>query len=166
MFSVIAAIGKNYEIGKDNQLIWNIPEDLKFFKEMTLNHKIVMGRKTFESIGKVLPKRKNFIVTSRKYNIPDLYVIEDIDEFIQHHLLTKEEIFVIGGSQLYQKFLPYAAQIYLTEIEGSCVEADTFFPKFDKNKYERKVIFYGEMKNILYKRVVYKKNRKVAKSKE
>ena len=82
MFSIIAVVGNNNDMGKKNALIWNIPEDLKYFRKTTLNHKVVMGRKTFESIGKALPKRENFVVTFHEINIPDVYVISNLEKFI------------------------------------------------------------------------------------
>ena len=143
MFVIIAAIGKNRELGKNGELIWHLPEDMKFFKEKTLGHKVLMGRKTFESIpgGKGLPDREN-IVLSRKNG--------DADEIIRNLATSNEEIFVIGGGSVYKKMLPYCQRLYLTEIEAEDSSADVFFPEFDKNKYSRLVVGKGEDHGIKY----------------
>lgn len=147
--SLIAATGADRQLGKDNQLLWHIPEDLKHFKEMTLNHPIVMGRKTFDSIGKPLPKRHNIVVTTNKeFTHPELKILHDpmmvfdagleLEEMAHANgsLLPEEdlEIFVIGGATLYEFFLPFASTIYLTEVnfEG---EADVFFPMISSEEW-------------------------------
>ena len=130
MISIIAAIGKNREIGKNGGLIWQLPGDMKYFKEMTLGHKVLMGRKTFESIpgGKGLSGREN-IVLSRKNDNTDM-VVEKLREL-------DEEVFVIGGGSIYKMMLPFAERLYLTEIDATDMAADTFFPDFNRDDYER-----------------------------
>ena len=155
MFSLIAAVGTNYEIGVANKLIWNIPEDLKYFKQTTLNHKVVMGRKTYESIGKALPKRENFVITSKIINLPNVYVVTNLEEFIRSNKDTDEEIFIIGGSSIYEQFLPYATKLYLTEIEENCKEVDAFFPEFEKNEYLKNTISSNECGDIKYSFNIY-----------
>lgn len=155
MFSIIAAVGKNFEIGFDNRLIWRIPEDLKFFRETTTNHKILMGRKTFESLPNVLPNRENIIVTTQNIEIPGARCINDLDEFIKENENTREEIFVIGGGSIYEKLLPNSSRIYLTEVFGECLVADTYFPKFDREVYLCERIFAGDHNGLKYERNLY-----------
>ena len=150
MFSIIAAVGKNREIGKKGGLIWCLPGDMKFFKEKTMKHKVLMGRKTFESIpgGKGLPGRKN-VVLSRKNG--------DADAVIRELACSNEEIFVIGGGSIYEKMLPFCQRLYLTEVDAGDEDADTFFPEFDKKKYNRMVVGEGEDDGIKYTFVQYDK---------
>lgn len=135
IISLIAAIGRNRELGKDNQLVWHIPEDLKFFQDKTKNHVVIMGRNTYESIGKPLPNRTN-IVLSRNIDlkISDCIVVDSLKRaFEVAKEREKEEIFVIGGAKVYAESLPFADKLYLTMIHKTA-EADTYFPKFDNFK--------------------------------
>lgn len=143
MFSIIAVVGKNRELGKKGGLIWRLPGDMKFFREKTLGHKVVMGRKTYESIpgGKGLEGREN-IVLSRKSG--------DAEAIIRELACSNEEVFVAGGGSVYQKMLPYSARLYLTEVDAADAEADTFFPEFDKDKYTRVELGKGEDNGIKY----------------
>ncbi len=136
--SMIAAIASgNRALGKDNELIYKIPEDLKRFKELTTGHTIIMGRKTFESIGKVLPGRTNIIVTHEpNYVFEGAKVVHSLDEALRL-AQGDNEIFVIGGGQIYQEAINLADKLYLTIVEGS-PEADTFFPDYSEFK---KVVF-------------------------
>lgn len=139
MFSLIAAIGKNRELGKQGRLIFEIPEDMQFFKETTMGHKVLMGRKTWESLLDKLQGREN-IVVSRHEVIGADRVVNDLAEFIEINKDTKDKIFVIGGGEIYREVLPYAREIYLTEVEAEVSEADTWFPKFDYKRYDREII--------------------------
>ena len=131
IISLIVAIGENREIGCHNKLLWNIPEDLKQFKQRTLGHSILMGRKTFESIGRPLPKRENLILTRNpRYEAPGAKVFSHLEEAFSYAKQGKvKELFVIGGEQIYREALAYADHIYLTKVEKS-YEADAFFPAF------------------------------------
>ncbi len=127
--SLIAAVAENDVIGKDGGIPWHLPDDLKHFKKLTSGHAIIMGRKTFESIGRALPKRDN-LVLSRSGNIDALgcTVLASFDEALmwcRDH--DETEAFVIGGEQLYRDALPLADRVYLTEVHGS-FDGDTFFP--------------------------------------
>lgn len=138
--SMIAAIGRNRELGKDNKIPWSIPEDSKWFREKTAGHVVIMGRKTYESIGQPLPKRFNIIVTrDPKYIVQGAVVVHSLDEAIQ---LGKEkepsvadayakepEVFIMGGAQIYQEGLPYADRLYITKIDQE-FDADAFFPQY------------------------------------
>lgn len=157
--NLIAAIGKNYELGKDNKLVYSIKEDLEFFKQVTLNHTVVMGRKTFESIGKPLPKRNN-VVISRTKNIDDkIEIYRSIKEFLEAYENKEEDIFVIGGATIYKQFLDMADNIYLTEIDD-IKPADIYFPKFDLNEYDKEIIKTNNDSNPKYMRALYKKKQK------
>lgn len=129
MITLIAACSKNRVIGKDNQLIWHLPEDLKRFKELTTGKTVLMGRKTFESIGRPLPKRTNIIITSDKnYKAEGCVIYHDLFEALKHD----KDIVVIGGSQIYQQCLDIAHDIQLTVIDQE-FEGDAFFPELGIN---------------------------------
>lgn len=155
MFSIIAAVGENLEIGIGNRLIWRIPEDMCFFRKTTINHKVLMGRRTFESLPGVLPSRKNIIVSRNNIRILGATCINDLDEFIEKNKNINEEIFVIGGSSIYEKLLPYANKIYLTEIFSKCPYADAYFPRFFKEEYSQERIYDGVYGGIKYQRNIY-----------
>jgi dihydrofolate reductase len=149
--SIIAAIGRNRELGKDNKLIWNIQEDLQRFRKITKGHPIIMGRKTFESIGRVLPNRTNIIITrnlSFSFARPGLAKLagslEDAIKLAQKEK-GSEEIFIIGGGQIYQQAISLADKLYLTIINAS-FDADTFFPDYSDFK---KVVFEEEREPAL-----------------
>ncbi len=130
--SIIVAIGKNREIGKDNKLLWHIPEDLERFKRITLGHPIIMGRRTFESIGRILPNRTNIIVTrDENYQKEGSIVCHSLEEAIEIAKKSpgSEEIFIIGGGQIFEQAIKLADKLYLTLIEQS-FEADTYFPDY------------------------------------
>lgn len=156
MFSIIAAVGKNRELGKKGDLIFHLKDDMKFFRETTSGHKIVMGRKTWESLPSKLPNRTNIVVTSRDLDGPD-EIMHDIDEFITSNKGTDEEIFVIGGGKIYEAFLPFASKIYLTEVDAEDKEADTYFPEFDKAKFDRKVIKKGSQDDLTFAICLYQR---------
>ena len=130
MLTIIVAIANENVIGKDNKLIWNLPEDLKRFKEITTGHKIIMGRKTFESLGRVLPNRKHIILCNdmemdiENENIEILDDISKLDKYIN----SDEECFVIGGATIYKLLMPYTSKMYITKINES-FEGDVYFPE-------------------------------------
>lgn len=155
MLSLIAAIGKNRELGKDNKLLFSIPEDTRFFQETTMGHKVLMGRKTWESLPGKLRGRTNIVVSRNPVEGADEWV-KDLGRFLQENQDTREEIFVIGGGMVYFEALPYAKQIYLTEVEAEAPEADSWFPEFDRTRYNREVIGTGEHDKIRYRFVRYK----------
>lgn len=131
MISIIAAIDQKRGLGKNNELLFKIPEDLKRFKELTTNHPVIMGRKTYESIGRLLPNRKNIIIThNSSFIIPDAMVVHSLQEGIEVvQGEEKGEIFVIGGGQIFEQALPIVGKLYLTIVEGT-YDADTFFPEY------------------------------------
>ena len=154
--SMIAAVGKNLELGKNNDLIWHFKEDMKFFKDTTMGHTVVMGRKTFESLPKALPGRKNIVISSNaEYQAQGATVVASVEEALQ--IADNEELFVIGGGKIYAEFLPYADKLYLTEINAECTDADTYFPHFNKSEYIKEIINYYDIDGVEFYHVVYKK---------
>lgn len=154
--SMIAAVGKNLELGKNNNLIWHFKEDMKFFKDTTMGHTVVMGRKTFESLPKALPGRKNIVISSNaEYQAKGATVVTSVEEALQ--IADNEELFVIGGGKIYAEFLPYADKLYLTEIDAECADADTYFPQFNKSEYIKEIINYYDIDGVEFYHVVYKK---------
>lgn len=130
MITIIAAIGRSNELGKDDQLIWHLSTDMKFFKETTTGHPVVMGHKTFLSLPKPLPNRHNIVITHAPADqFPEeVKVIHSFAEFMEKYAGSKEEIFIIGGAQIYHLFKSYADRMYLTHINEIYFNADTFFP--------------------------------------
>ncbi len=204
MFSLISAIGRNREIGKNQNLIFHVKDDMKFFRETTKGHKVVMGRATWESLPSKLKNRKNIVITRSDPKSlekpaqapvptqisPDTHttttqassdthststrispdtrtetnstitpdeIVSDLDSFIEANQDSEEEIFIIGGGTIYSAFLPYAKHLYLTEIDASAEDADTFFPQFDTSKYRRTIIKKGSDHGINYSIVKYTK---------
>ena len=152
----IAAIGKNRELGKDNQLIWHFPQDLKFFKEQTKGHTIVMGRKTFESLPGMLPKRHHIVISKSGAKFPEeVEVFSSIDAFVDAYQTKEEEIFVIGGATIYKQMLSLCHRLILTEINQS-YDADVFFPEFDKNLYHKNILNDIMENGVHYQHVEYR----------
>lgn len=137
MLSIIAAIGRNRELGKGNDLLWKIPDDLKRFKELTAGHPIIMGRKTYESLPRrPLPGRTNIVITrDTKWTSEGTLTAESIDEALGMAAFAEggEETFVIGGAQIYALALPAADTLYLTLIDAEAPDADTFFPEYERD---------------------------------
>lgn len=131
---LIAAIDENNVLGSDNRLIWHLPADLKFFKKTTLNHSIIMGRKTFESVGKALPQRKNIVISSQEaYKAEGCVVVKSLEEAIKQ--ADTDEIFIVGGGVVFAESMAIAHQLYITKIHHR-FEGDTFFPYIDMNVWE------------------------------
>ncbi|HEX6593506.1 MAG TPA: dihydrofolate reductase [Bacillota bacterium] len=137
MISLLVAMSKNHVIGRNNDMPWYLPNDLKYFKEKTMGHTIIMGRKTFESIGRPLPGRKNVVITrSKTTTFPDeVEVIHDL-KTVQtwNEKQPKEEFFIIGGGRIYKQMLPWADRLYITKIDES-FEGDTYFPHFSEDEW-------------------------------
>jgi dihydrofolate reductase len=132
--SIIAAIDSKGGIGKNNKLLWYIPQDLARFKKLTQNHPVIMGRKTYESLPvKPLPKRTNIIITSNhQFNAPDCTVCTSIEEALEKAKeIDNQEIFIIGGAQIYAQSIKFATKLYLTLVDGD-FQADTFFPEYSQ----------------------------------
>jgi dihydrofolate reductase len=135
MISLIVATGTNRGIGKNNQLLWHLPEDLKYFKRTTLEKPIIMGRSTFDSVGRPLPKRRNIVITRNpSLKIEGVEVVHSLDEAIQ--LVENEpEIMIVGGSEIYNLALPLADRVYLTLVNAA-PDADRFFPVLPSGEWE------------------------------
>lgn len=161
MLSIIVAVAKNNVIGKDNQLIWHLPEDLKRFKRLTTNHTIIMGRKTFESLGRVLPNRKHVILCNdAEMNIDDenVEILEDISK-LKKYKDSEEENFVIGGATIYKLLMTYADKMYVTHINEE-FEGDVYFPEISKNDWkitEREKGLRDEKNPFDYEYVTYER---------
>lgn len=132
--TIVVAIAQNKAIGKNNQLLWHLPADLKHFKEITSGHTIIMGRKTYDSIGKPLPNRRNIVITRQALQLPGCEVVPSLNAALA--LCQNEtELYIIGGAQIYKEALPLTDTIYLTEVHQS-FEADTFFPEICPEEWE------------------------------
>lgn len=147
---IIAAISDNNVIGKEGKLPWHIPEDLKRFKKLTLNYSVIMGRKTFESIGKALPDRINVVVTHDKnYQPIDVIVVHSFDEAIGK-CKNYEKTFIIGGQSIFAEALNIADKLEITEVHET-IDGDAYFPDFDKNEWkETKREDHGEYSFVTY----------------
>lgn len=131
---LVAAIAENNAIGKDNQLLWHLPEDLKRFKKITSGHIVVMGRKTFDSIGRPLPNRKNIVVTrNSEWTADGVEVCQSLDEAIE--LCGNEICMILGGAQIYEQSISIADRLEITHVHAS-FEGDTFFPAIDNSIFE------------------------------
>jgi len=134
MISIIVATDKNNLIGKDNDLPWRIPADLAYFKKVTLGSTIVMGRKTYESIGKPLPKRRNIILSRQEFHADGCETLHSIEE-VERFNVDGEELFIIGGAHIFKETLPIADFLYLTYIDEE-FEGDTYFPEVNEQDWE------------------------------
>lgn len=137
MLSIVVAISENNVIGKNNKLLWHIPEDMKRFKELTTGHTIIMGRKTFESIGKVLPDRRHIILTrDSEYvvNNENVEIVNNINE-LDSHIDETEENFIIGGAIIYNQLIKRANKVYMTKIH-KVFDGDAYFPKLSETEWK------------------------------
>ena len=151
--SIIVAASENNVIGKDNDLVWHLPTDMKFFKDTTTGHCVIMGRKNYDSIPekyRPLAHRTNIIITRQKdFNAPGCIVVASIDKAIQKaQEISDNEIFIIGGAQIYSQSMDIADKIYLTRVHHT-FEGDAFFPKLDSNKWKQtdSKVFKADEKN-------------------
>lgn len=136
MVNIIVAVADNGAIGKDNSLLWHIREDLKYFKKVTMGCPVIMGRRTFESIGRPLPGRQNIVVSkSGTHALPEgVLPAGSLEEAVSK--AEGDEMFVIGGGQIYRQALPLADRLYVTEVHVTVQDADTFFPEIDAGQWE------------------------------
>ena len=133
MVSIIAAVAENGVIGNNNSLLWHIAEDMRYFRHVTTGHPVIMGRKTYESLGRPLPRRENVVVTRQELAIPGCGVVHSLGEALAL-FDPAEELFVIGGAQLYAAALPLASRFYLTRVFHP-YEGDTCFPAWDEGAW-------------------------------
>jgi len=135
--SIIAAIGKNNELGGNNTLLWRLSDDLKMFKQLTMGHCIIMGRKTFESIGKALPGRINIVVTTGKIEAEGVYGAIDLNHAVELARETgDDESFIIGGGQIFSYAVDLADKLYITKVDAEFPEADIFLPEVDYTEWD------------------------------
>ena len=148
MISIIAALTKNNVIGKNGTITWKIKGEQKRLKELTLNKIVIMGRKTFEDIGKPLPNRFNIVVSlTKNYHSENCITVTSLNDALK--IANDKDAFIIGGTKLFEEALPIADKLYLTEIDLE-IEGDTFFPSFDKTKYD------VEINKIITDKISYK----------
>lgn len=136
--SLIAALAKNNVIGKENDLVWRLPDDFRRFKRLTSDHYILMGRKTFESLGTPLPNRTHIVITRNlDYKVPEgHYLFESVEKaFIFCQKMNVDHLYVIGGGEIYKQTLPIADELVLTEVDAN-PSGDTYFPVFDKKNWK------------------------------
>ena len=155
MISMISSVGKNLELGKNNDLIWHFKKDMKFFKDTTMGHTVVMGLNTYKSLPGDLPGRHIIVVSFDP--VEGVETVNGIDQIIDKYKDSEEEIFICGGASIYKQFLPYASKLYLTEIHASDDEADTFFPQFDRNDWNKSLIDKDSQNNISFEMILYKR---------
>jgi len=150
ILSIISAIGKNNELGKKNDLLWNLPADMKHFRETTRGHTVVMGQKTFESlardedgkqIGRLLPNRRNIILTQdtsfKKEGAETVYGVDELINLLENTTRLEEEVFIIGGGMIYKLFIDKADKLYITHVDESFPDAEIFFPAILESKWEK-----------------------------
>lgn len=169
MLSLIVAVAQNNAIGRNNELLWHISEDLKYFKSTTTGHPVIMGRKTYESIGRPLPGRRNIVLTRGTLEIPPVKnpqttSMEVVNSLEQVYALAQgdEEFFVMGGGMLYNETFGKADFLYLTKIYAIAEDADTFFPEVDEKEWDvvrESQLLHDEENDIDFKFIVYKRRR-------
>lgn len=163
MLNQIVIVSKNNVIGCNNNLVFDIKEDLKRFKEITLNKTVIMGRKTFESMPFVLPKRHSVILTNDKnYTVPDckekITISNNFEETINYYKNLEEEVFIIGGGSIYEKSISYCDKLYLTVVDKE-IDGDTFFPEIDDSFYVDSASepIYSDTENCTFQYITYNK---------
>ena len=154
--SMIVAVGSNNEIGKNNDLLWYLPSDLKFFKATTMGRSIIMGRKTFQSLPKALPGRKNIVISSDAgFDAPGATVVTDLEAALRES--ETDEVFIIGGASIYKAYFPMADKLYITEVEFEDKEADVYFPEIDLSQWKKEILDEGEENGLKFKHILYTK---------
>ncbi|GAB3250365.1 dihydrofolate reductase [Chitinimonas naiadis] len=156
MLSLIAALARNHTVGINNTLPWHLPDDLKYFKATTSGHPIIMGRKTYDSIGRPLPNRHNIVVTrDTRWQAEGVTVVHSIADAIKA-AGEVDEVFLIGGATLYAEALPFADRLYLTEIEAD-IEGDAFFPAWSRANFRELQREKRQGPEFAYSFVVYER---------
>ena len=156
---LIAAVGRNGELGKNNDLIWHIKGDMKFFKDKTMGHTILMGKNTFVSLPKMLPGRKHVVLskTPKSFFPEEVIIINSLDEFNNIKNKISGDIYVIGGARVYSEMINSADIMYLTEINDECLDADVYFPIFKDSDWQKTVLDEHLENNPPYRHVMYKR---------
>ena len=159
MLNLIVAKAKNNAIGKNGKIPWSIPEELQYFKEKTINNVVIMGRKTYDSIGKPLNKRINIIISNTKaFSGENCFTVKSLEDALSLAKSFNKEIFIIGGERLYKEAIDIVDRMYITEVFMDVKEADTFFPALDRTKFD---VIYGKVleNGIKYRKDVYIRRR-------
>ena len=156
MISMILAVGENYELGYNNKLLWHLKNDLINFKKLTLNKTIIMGRKTFESLGRLLPNRKHIVISNNyKTDLEDIEITNDVKEIINRYENSEEEVFIIGGASIYKLFEDYASKLYITRVHEKFNKADVFYKYNTENFLEVDKVTYKKDKYNDYDYDIY-----------
>ena len=157
--SIIAAVGKNQELGKDNKLLWHIKEDMEFFKEKTINKNVIMCIYTFYSLPKKLPNRKHIVLTHKDLKLDDdIIIMHNLKETLEYIKTKQKEFMIIGGAKIYQEFIDFADKMYLTHIKDT-KEADTYFPKINEDEWNNFILSsFCEPLEYTHNKYVRKKN--------
>lgn len=167
MLSIIVAVAQNGAIGRNNELLWHISEDLKYFKGTTMGHPVIMGRKTYESVGRPLPGRRNIVLTRGELKIPQIKnpqttsmeVVDSLEKVLQI-AEGEQEFFIMGGGMLYNATFRMADKLYITRIFASAEDADTFFPEISPLEWEiekEQEVMHDEENDIDFQFLVYKR---------
>ncbi len=160
MLIIIAAHGKNKELGENGKLPWYLPDDLEFFKKMTMGSPIVMGRKTFESLDRLLPNREHIVITKdSEYKREGIKTYSSIESFLDKYKL-EEDVYIVGGESIYRQMIDYANLMYLTEINKEYPNADTFFPDYNKEDWQRQCLSNHSERGVDYCHAMYIKKKK------
>ncbi len=154
---LIAAVDKNLAIGKDGKIPWDIKEDLKFFRENTENTAIIMGRATYDSIGRPLPRRKNIVMTRTIKNREGVYEVSTSKEALEESISYSEIVSIIGGEYIYKEFLPLADKLLITEIQIEVESPDAYFPTWDKSEWKEISRKESSENGLVYSFVEYKR---------
>ncbi|MFW2373756.1 MAG: type 3 dihydrofolate reductase [Gammaproteobacteria bacterium] len=160
IISLIAAMDKNRLIGNENGLPWHLPADFKHFKQVTMGKPIVMGRKTFESIGKPLPGRKNIVISRTGYTAPGVTIVDSIDKALAE-VADEDEVMVIGGASFYEQMIDQADRMYLTHVNAEC-EGDAWFPRFNMHNWDivsQESYSADKENNYSFEMVIYQRKR-------
>lgn len=154
---MIAAIGKNNELGINNDLIWHLPNDLKFFKRITMGCDLVMGRKTFFSLPKLLPGRRHIVLTSGSIMDDNVVVLHCREELVKYLNVSESMVMIIGGGSIYKQFIDLADKLYLTHVDDVCAEATVFFPELNDEEWEEELLETNNDNGISYRHMLYKR---------
>ena len=157
--TIIAAIGKNRELGRKNELIWHLPDDLKFFKENTIGKPVVMGLNTLRSLPRKLKDRQYIVLTNEDVELDkEIILVKSMDELLDEIKRREEEVMIIGGASIYKQMIDYADKMLLTEVDAECLDADVYFPDFNKEEWDSEVLSTNKTEDdISYKHLVYKR---------
>lgn len=156
MISIIATIGKNNELAKNKISLWDLPSDLKFFKKITINHTIVMDEDVYNQNNRIFSNRYNIVVSNTLKDVSGVEIVKSAEEILKRFKDTQDDVYVIGGKNLFDYFLKYAGKVFLTVVDDQ-KDADEYFPILEKNNYEYNILEEIIEDNISYKHVLYVK---------